>query len=186
MTSAIIKVWTKREVPVMPTEDLQPKTVRSTMDYSLAAQCVRPNLACARVCLSPAEDKFMAIGHLPTYESSGGNAEKVEGWRAELYKVQVESEDTFHVDERFSIRTFGVEKEAGFHGGEATSSDDKTILVTALGSRTKLGGLQAAEVSLASAGESSNECDVEMILCCLSDSGVVSTHVRVTVHHYPK
>ena len=178
MTSAVIKIWTKRDAIVMSREEMPPKTAVSPRDYSLAAQCIRPNLACARVCPSPTENKFMAIGHLPRHEPDC-RPEKLEGWWAELYKLQDEAEDTFAANHRFSIRTFGVEKEAAFYGGEATCNDDKTILVSALGSRTRLGALQAAEISLASTGKTSDESDVDVILCCLSDSGVVSTHVRV-------
>ena len=178
MTSAVIKIWDKRDAIAMSGEEIPPKTAVSPSDYSLVAQCIRPNLACARVCPLPVENKFMAIGHLPTHEPPADNPEISEGWWAELYKLQDEAEDTFAADHRFSIRTFGVEKEATFHGGEATCNDDKTILVSALGSRTRLGALQAAEVSLASTGELSDESDVDLILCCLSDSGVVSTHVR--------
>jgi hypothetical protein len=189
MASAVIKIWTKRETSFIPSDDTPPKTTPLPFrDYSLTAQCIRPNLACARVCPSPTEHKFMALGHFSTLESpnSALSSEKLEGWWAELYKVEDEADDSLNnnLDERFSIRTFGLKKEAGFHGGEATSNTDKAILVSALGSRTKLGGLQAAEVSLASAGELSDENHVEMILCCLSDSGVVSTHVRRMTCHF--
>lgn len=181
LASAVIKIWTKREISSTLTSSVDlprsGKAALSAREYGLAAQCVRSNLACARVCISPVDNKFMAFGHLPSFHSS---INKVGGWWAELYKLDDEASDTFAVEESLSIRTFGVEAEAEFYGGEATHGGDKSTLASVLGSRTELGGLQAAELALAGARDGSDETSSEMIVCCLSQTGVISTHVSHT------
>lgn len=154
-------------------------------DYHLEAQCARPNLACARVCASPVENSFMAVGHLETNEDNSEG-----GWWADLFTLSKETEEP--TDTNPILTTFGLSKVAGFHGGSAASSSDRRALVSVLGSRVDLGRLQAAELAFSGAtfrsrsisiGENPVEkkeednSDVELLLCCLSDTGVVTTHV---------
>lgn len=200
MSSAVVKIWSKRHSPTTaptststsPSKDddftaslrpPRPGMGSSNQEYLLTAQCVRSNLACARVCISPVKDKFLAVGHL-TSTAAGDTSTPglVNGWWAELYSLSDETDDTADPDNSLSIRSFGLEKVAGFQGGDATNAVDKKTLLSVLGSRTELGGLQAAELSLASTvrdkgGEDSNDEDSELLLCCLSDTGVLSTHV---------
>jgi len=216
LSSAVIKIWTKNQGSTGPTAPTlapapsmdatlwdpttsashvrrpRPSTTSTRDDYTLTAQCVRPNLACARVCLAPVQNKFMAIGHLAnTSESSSASfpQENANGWWAELYSLSEDADETATQVEALSIRTFGLEKMAGFKGGDATGAADKRALVSVLGSRTKLGSLQAAELSLASSprdkGGDDNTPEVELLLCCLSDTGVVSTHVSARLLSKP-
>lgn len=204
LSSAVVKIWTKNQkssTVVAPTSNALIGTDESSWDpnarpprpnmgstqqddYTLTAQCVRPNLACARVCLAPVQNKFMAIGHIsnqPEVSSGSSTPESGNGWWAELYSLSEDADETASEVESLSIRTFGLEKVAGFQGGEATNAGDKRALVSVLGSRTKLGSLQAAELSLTNSvrdpGVDESTMDVELLLCCLSDTGVVSTHV---------
>ena len=106
----------------------------------------------------------------------------MDGWWAELYSLSKDADDIADPNNLLSIRSFGLEKEAGFQGGNATNTVDKRTLVSVLGSRTELGCLQAAELALTSiardkGGEDSKSDDIELLLCCLSDTGVISTHV---------
>lgn len=161
-------------------------------DYQLMAQCVRPKLACARVCLSPVEDKFMAVGHLTSAKSisTSMTPEPTGGWFAELYQLSDQKgEETLNLGDRLSNRSFGITKVAGFQGGNATNSEDRQTLVSVLGSQTNLGTLQAAELafedsthtaSLSSVDgkrEEDKSANTELVLCCLSDTGVITTHV---------
>jgi hypothetical protein len=152
-------------------------------EYHLTAQCARPNLACARVCASPVENTFMAVGHLP---SDGSKPDAQGGWWAELFALSNE-------EKQKNDSTFGLTRVTGFQGGSATNSLDKKALISVLGGRVDLGRLQAAELAFSgasyrprsiSADESNlsekqedENNDVELLLCCLSDTGVVTTHV---------
>jgi hypothetical protein len=172
-------------------------------DYHLTAQCVRPNLACARVCDSPIEDTFLAVGHLPV---DGGKQQEAGGWWAELFSLSDRDDDNGKEkqnEETISrATTFGLTKIAGFQGGAATNSADKQALMSVLGGRTDLGRLQAAELAFSGASdrphhsqniedgpnnekpEEESRNDVELLLCCLSDTGVVTTHVSGPLTFY--
>jgi hypothetical protein len=218
MSSAVVKIWSKRRhsptgggtttTTTSPNKEEDPvshllrpprpgitgtsSSSSNTQDYALTAQCVRPNLACARVCIPPINDKFLAVGHLtmPTSATSSDQHNLVNGWWAELYSLSEETDDADNpiLNNALSIRSFGLEKVAGFQGGNATNTVDKKTLMSVLGSRTELGGLQAAELSLtgiardtSKGGEDENkDDDLELLLCCLSDTGVVSTHVSLS------
>lgn len=189
VSSAIVKVWSKRctnensdEVwDSIATNTRPPKPVfGSTNDYKLTAQCIRPNLACARVCIEPVENKFIAIGH--TTPDNG--ADPVGGWWAELYSLSEEMDGSANLRDQLTIRSFGVEKLAGFQGGDTLTNVDRNTLISVLGSRTKLGNLQAAELSLTTdvlRNHPREEGNVDLLVCCLSDTGVVSTHVSAIV-----
>jgi hypothetical protein len=191
LSSAVIKVWTK-DAQLQPTADSDtywyipdtgsPRqgtnrlTSGLTQDYHMKARCARPNLACARVAAAPVENSFMAIGHLPSDARKANNSEG--GWWAELFSLGDEEEKP--KGEILSLkRTFGLTKVAGFQGGTSTIGADKKALVSLLGSRTDLGRLQAAEIAFSGVKDEQEEDkdEVELILCCLSETGVVTTHV---------
>jgi hypothetical protein len=120
----------------------------------------------------------MAIGHTATddHNEEGG------GWWADLYKLALPD-----AERNLMSRTFGLEKIVGFTGG--SPSADNEALSSVLGSGADLGGLQAAELAFSSvrsredvvmSGENEEEAgDMELLLCCLSDTGIVTTHVRI-------
>lgn len=160
--------------------------------YQLRAQLVRPNLACARVCPSPVTNSFMAVGYLP-YNNADKSPENQAGWWAEL--CQLDDKNVTQKDGGFS-KTFGLDSIVSFHGGGNTSSSwDKKSLLSALGGRRDFGRLQAAELAFSGissyrssiplsdlAAESRNNEEersgsVELVLCCLSDTSVITTHV---------
>ena len=187
MTSPTVKIWSTNTTPVN-TDDYwfmdgqssggngvpSQRPPRQT-DYQLVAQCSRPNLACARVCASPVEGSFMAIGHTATDEESGG-------WWADLYKLAPPD-----AERNLRSRTFGLEKIIGFTGGSPNA--DNEALSSVLGSGADLGELQASELAFSSvrsrddvvtSGENEEDAgDMELLLCCLSDTGIVTTHVRI-------
>jgi hypothetical protein len=193
-SSAIVKVWSSNHRESSdhnsnPDEywymDGSPKPPQNTVvppsDYRLVAQCASPNLACARVCASPIENSLLVVGHLPDI---GGN------WWAELYQLSTSPEEDSALQSRHNA-TFGLDKIVGFSGPNSLSS--------VLGSRgANLGGLRAAELAFSSSirttrpsyteegiqssdghEEERNTNEVELLLCCLSDTGIVTTHVRL-------
>lgn len=188
LSSAITKVWMKSYGPQDPHSETNPSTDEywdmagdtqstetpqrrsskrqgvTTVDYIQTAQCVRPNLACARVCQTPVDNMFMTMGHLST---------SIGGWWAELYTLSEAMEDSVTLGDPLSNSTFGVKKIAGFKGGKAMAETDRRMLMSVLGSSTNLGSLQAAELAITSGSSDSSE----LLLCCLSDSGVITTHV---------
>jgi hypothetical protein len=187
LTSPVVKIWSTNTAPVNPDDywfmdgllsggnGVPSQRPPRQTDYQLVAQCSRPNLACARVCASPVEGSFMAIGHGATGEQGGG-------WWADLYKLAPPD-----AEPNLMNRTFGLEKVIGFTGG--SPSADNEALSSVLGSGADLGELQAAELAFSSVrsredvvtnGEHEEEAgDMELLLCCLSDTGIVTTHVRI-------
>ena len=117
----------------------------------------------------------MAIGHTATDEESGG-------WWADLYKLAPPD-----AERNLMSRTLGLEKIIGFTGG--SPSADNEALSSVLGSGADLGELQASELAFSSvrsredmmtSGENEEDGgDMELLLCCLSDTGIVTTHVRI-------
>jgi hypothetical protein len=133
----------------------------------------------------------LAVGHLPV---DGGKQQEVGGWWAELFSLSDGDDKEKQDEKKISRATFGLTKIAGFQGGAATNSADKEALMSVLGRRTDLGRLQAAELAFSGAScrphsqsiedapnnekpEEESRNDVELLLCCLSDTGVVTTHV---------
>ena len=160
-------------------------------DYQLVAKCARPNLACARVCAFPVQNSFMAVGHIPDSDSEAG------GWWAELYKLPI-NDDTLQEQFRMpNAETVGVEKVIAFRGGSMSSDKSLTSLL-GRGSRSDWGELQAAELAFASSHrnfsrprgltnttddgtteDTDEDKEMNLVLCCLSDTGIVTTHVSI-------
>jgi hypothetical protein len=172
-------------------------------DYQLKGQLVRPNLACARVCASPIKNSFLSVGHLPY---STKNAESQGGWWAELCTLACDDsveKTREEPDEQLSPTTFGLNSVVKFQGGgTANSSWDQKALLSALGGREDLGRLQAAELAFSGGlnrnrltppiAEGSSDIDttfyeekgnIELLLCCLSDNSVITTHVSTFGTH---
>ncbi|KAL3908755.1 MAG: hypothetical protein SGILL_008364, partial [Bacillariaceae sp.] len=159
----------------------------STTEYQMIAQCSRANIACARVCAAPVQNSIVVVG----YSGVGGVASDA-GWYADLLSVKAEQGvQTSAVSEQGPTsdgRTnFGLNKMAGFQGGASDASKDKKSLVSMLGDLS-LGRLQAAELAFSTVVRSSARVseediseepgimgDIELVLCCLSDSGVITT-----------
>jgi hypothetical protein len=199
LTLPIVKIWSTNTTPVntddywfmdgLPsgagaggagvTSSSQQRPPQKT-EYQLVAQCSRPNLACARVCASPVEGSFVAIGHIATDEH---DEQRGGGWWADLYKLAPPD-----AERNLMSRTFGLQKVVGFTGG--SPSADNEALSSVLGSGADLGGLQAAELAFSSVrsredavttsgeNEEQDAGGMELLLCCLSDTGIVTTHVR--------
>lgn len=174
-------------------------TNNSSGEYHLKAFCARPNLACARVCSSPVENTFLAVGHCKDGSDNHNDVgvSQGRGWWAELFTLTNNTKKGADAMQRSNSTLFGLERVAGFQGGAATSSWDRKALLSILGGRVDLGRLQAAELAFSGASyrprsilSSSDETEkpqqlqeeernngVDLLLCCLSDTGVVTTHV---------
>jgi hypothetical protein len=169
-------------------------------DYRVNAQLVRPNLACARVCASPVENSFMAVGHLP-YNNTADKigTEPRGGWWAELCTLSSDDEKKT-VDERLPSTTFGLDSVINFEGGGTSNYNwGQKALLSALGGRADLGRLQAAELAFVGVSnqswsppiveealdpakvEEEKGSNVELVLCCLSDTSVITTHVSFSL-----
>ena len=178
-----------------PRTSFKAASVESQNDYSLISQCTRPNLACARVCTAPMQDSFMAIGHVPRTVNHDTRVHSGGGWWAELYKLD-EAEPP--KSDR-SEGTFGLQKVVEFQGG---SMETDRSLTSVLGTRADFGELQAAELAFSATSAnafasvsnrtrslesgSSDDIDdesqeVDLLLCCLSGTGIVTTHVSRSV-----
>eukprot|EP00934_Nitzschia_sp_Nitz4_P007756 Nitzschia sp. Nitz4//scaffold2_size372955//310412//314952//NITZ4_000461-RA/size372955-augustus-gene-0.391-mRNA-1//1//CDS//3329546892//7746//frame0 len=192
ISTAVVKIWTKgnalqdsQSSTISPhdddTQSPAPRTWGATNEYRMTGQCVRPNLACARVCSASDSYKIMALGHLTDDTTKNpDDSEKVTGWWSELYSIDKESSSSPRELDPLNLLSFGLKKEAGFQGGDASANADKKALQNVLGTRTRLGNLQAAELAFASAsrehtGDARKE-DLEVLLCCLSDTGVITTY----------
>ena len=137
----------------------------------------------------------MAIGHVPRTVNHDTRVHSGGGWWAELYKLD-EAEPP--KSDR-SEGTFGLQKVVEFQGG---SMETDRSLTSVLGTRADFGELQAAELAFSATSAnafasvsnrtrslesgSSDDIDdesqeVDLLLCCLSGTGIVTTHVSRSV-----
>jgi hypothetical protein len=133
-----------------------------TLSCQLIGQCSASNLACARVCPSPVTDSFVTVGF------DGSDSQK--GWYAQLWKLQQPS-----LGEQEVLKCV-----VSFRGG---SEYDK--LVGSTGSHQP--SLCAAELAIRT--QSINKTEgvsggkrAELLLCSLSVTGFVTTHVSKDQH----
>ncbi|CAB9515260.1 GATOR complex protein WDR59 [Seminavis robusta] len=152
--------------------------------YRLIAQCSPPyHLACPRVCPAPVENGILTIG-IMDHDKMGANggSRRLEGWRAELWKVRPNADETDSSERRI----FGMEKVVSFDGG---GDRDRGVL----GKECRLGQLKAAELAITSYNPMGlhalkNDDDrmqdgakalpnIGLALCCLGDNGFVTTHM---------
>ncbi len=169
-------------------------TLTASSDYQLIAQYARSRMCCARVCAAPVKNSLVIVG----YESdksgpiSNESSEKNSGWWAELMKLSPGSNSYHEIEEaRKRRRDFGLDRIASFSGGAANTDVDKKSLTSVLGN-ANIGKLQAAELAFSSmvvprnttgattedgskSHEKEDESGMELLLCCLSDTGVVTT-----------
>jgi hypothetical protein len=171
-TDAIVKVWMENSDN---NNNDNETTTQPLQEYHLVGQCTTPHLACARVCPSPITNTFVTIG----FEDPGIDGGSALDWRSDVWKVQ------FHdsVDFTESVRDHDnkVDCEVGpcttlenvrtFHG-----ASENTNLQSVLGGKELL-PLRATEVTLT--GRNPNlESKYDLVLCCLSQNGFITTHVR--------
>ncbi|KAL3918200.1 MAG: hypothetical protein SGILL_004350 [Bacillariaceae sp.] len=163
----------------------------SSAEYQMIAQCSRTNIACARVCAAPVKNAIVVVG----YAGVTGTASDA-GWYAELLSIKNEpplglNATTEQIPPVDAKKNFGVSKIVGFLGGASNASVDKKPLASMLGNLS-LGRLQAAELAFSTnvrcssrvddqtagnefSAETNIVGDTELVLCCLSDSGVITT-----------
>ncbi|KAG7356776.1 zinc-ribbon C4HC2 type domain containing protein [Nitzschia inconspicua] len=157
--------------------------------YQIVAQYTKANIACARTCKAPVKNSVVVVGMSASSDvvasvDGGGDS----GWWAELLSLHPASSP----ESTAMKSTFGLSRIVGFQCGASNSSDDKKSLSTMLGN-TKPGRLQGAELAFSSSfhqslrleeeslrKEDSEEFSVyksgiELVLCCLSDTGVITT-----------
>lgn len=127
------------------------------------AQFTMPFLACARICPAPMDNSVVTVG-LP----KGGGP----GWKAELWKLRVDVENS-----SVSTDTFGIEKVVSF-------SEDRSFEYWKL---NPVGPLRCAELAVSPApfptsraqeqeGNVAND-DWELLLCCMTKDGLLTTSV---------
>lgn len=168
----------------------------ASSDYQVVAQYARSNMCCARVCAAPVKNSLVVVGYMDdkpgpfANESSGKNT----GWWAELMTLSPDSNAYLELEgnkhSQKQVRDFGLKRIASFSGGAANTDVDKKSLTSVLGN-ANVGRLQAAELAFSSLviphnatgamtedgskRKEEDEAGVELLLCCLSDTGVVTT-----------
>lgn len=143
------------------------------MQYRQIAEFSTPYLACARVCPDPFENKIVTVGMIP-----GRHAGIITtAWQAETWQLKKTMDDN-SVDGNHR----GVDKIASF--GILNDSETASMV----GTNTATGQLRGAELALEPSqalfgrqkGGKGYEGDgVDLLLCCLSDNGYVTTHVSL-------
>lgn len=206
--SAVAKLWSwtgneKQQAAADPDDYwYMYATPFNRSDYRLNAQLVRPNLACARICPLPLENAFMAVGHHPYRNSESENSTTArDGWWAELCTL-AGGDGQNAVDGQVPSSTFGLKSVVSFEGGGTISYDwGQKALLSALGGRSDLGRLQAAELAFSGVSSQSHlltpaveraldtveedeGTNIELVLCCLSDTSVITTHVSYSALCY--
>jgi hypothetical protein len=152
----------------------------SSKEYHVIARYERPNLTCARLCPSPMKDSFVVVGYQDRKNNDG------RGWWAELLRT---SKDDFIISSSDpSFELHGLEQVASFFGGEASTMVDNNQTLGSVLGKSKVGNLQAAELAISSMtdrptligkstsnSEDDQKGDAELLLCCLSDTGILTT-----------
>ncbi len=169
----------------------------TSSDYQLIAQYARSKMCCARVCAAPVENSLVVVGYADDQSDSVSNevSGKNRGWWAELMTLTSGSDQYHELEKNEQIMkrkgAFGLDRIVSFAGGAANTDVDKKSLTSVLGN-ANVGKLQAAELAFSSViiargasrgltdnGSKSNETEdqtgVELVLCCLSDTGVLTT-----------
>jgi hypothetical protein len=159
-TDAVVKVW-------MPMQD--------PGEYRLMGQCTSHHLACARVC--PVVDNALVTVRF-AMQSSAAEGEYgpsvVTGWKADVWKLQFHDLPSDNATDRNSELEYGdsvestLERVVSFRGPSDAPDED---LSSVLGSR-EMKKLLAADVTL-------SDDNNDLILCCLTENGFVTTHVRL-------
>jgi hypothetical protein len=167
-------------------------------DYHVIAKCSRSNLACARVCTAPVRNSLVVVGYAEGQQSLDGDGNVTgapqTGWWAELLTLRppaLVSDEGGGEEQRppDSRQNFGLTRVAKFDGGVGSANADTKSFLTVLGN-TQVGRLQAAELAFSVArtspaaradygtdtAERSNGSGVELLLCSLTDTGVLTTH----------
>ena len=169
----------------------------TSSDYQLIAQYARSKMCCARVCAAPVKNSLVVVGYVDDKsrpilnESQGGSG----GWWAELMTLSSGSNKYRGLEEnalsRKRMGDFGLDRIVSFSGGAANTDVDKKSLTSILGN-ANVGRLQAAELAFSSSiipqnatgattengsksSEKEDEAGVELLLCCLNDTGVLTT-----------
>ncbi|CAJ1950686.1 unnamed protein product [Cylindrotheca closterium] len=207
--SPVVKCWAYQNDDATSTADpddywyMTPAPYNQSHYYGLKAQLTKPNLAAARVCPSPFENSFLAVGHLDSTKNSDDGTLQ-HGWWAEMCQLTPGFEgggSSPTTTTTASGSSFGLETTIRFEGGAtAKRSHDQEALYSALGGQADLGRLQAAELAFGSIpsqgrylsalaaaaaaadGDPKSDDDrgggnrLELVLCCLSDTSVITTH----------
>ena len=160
-------------------------TSMTSSEYQPIAQYARPNMCCARVCTSPVNDSLVVVGYLDS-NTLDQPKDRNTGWWAELLKLSPASNLRNEVEEsKVAMERrgdFGLEGIASFSGGAANADVDRKSLTSLLGN-ADVGRLQAAELAFstlmipsdATEVKTEDEARIELLLCCLSDTGVLTT-----------
>ena len=135
-----------------PNQSIEGSLGTKHLGCQLVGQCTTSKLACARVCLAPMKDSFVTIGF------NGENMQQ--GWRAEVWKLMKSNEGPKEV----------LHSMLSFTGGNEARALGLTD--------TSLGALCAAELALADTNPSGGNGS-ELLLCSLSESGFITTHVSI-------
>lgn len=195
-SDAVVRVWSDGATSSAKTEDdadsywymdgsptTSPKTSIASnksaqIQYHQVADFSTPYLACARVCPEPFGERIVTVGMIP-----GKRGDVDSAWQAQAWKLQEGVEKhSFDGDYR------GVEMVASF---EILANDGETSSM--LGTNAKIGQLRGAELALEASrvnnrfrkdgDEDISERDgLDLLLCCLSDEGYVTTHVSEGNH----
>jgi hypothetical protein len=157
--------------------------------YQMVAQYTTSNISCARACAAPVKNSLVVVGlNARSTADVAAGEELHDGWWAEVFALKSDSPEGTS-----SRTTFGLARVARFQGGASSSYEDKKVLSNVLGN-VNIGQLRASELAFSSAAASDvwrleeggtghrmpddfgvMMNDVELILCCLTDTGVITT-----------
>lgn len=178
-SDAIVKVWSdcvESDQPMVDADkywlvDGSPSSCPTkSIDrrYQQVAEFWTPYLACARVSPEPFENQIVTVGMVP-----GKGEKEANGWQAEVW-VRNDSVKNYQ-----TIGThYGAEKITSFR----VLHDDR--LTSMIGTNATLGSLRGAELALETGSceiTGDRKDGVDLLLCCLSDNGYVTTQVSLMI-----
>lgn len=182
-SGAIVKVWSDCVESEQPTGDADTywfmdgspnnspapsscPTKSIDRQYQQVAEFSTPYLACARVSPEPFENQIVTVGMVP-----GKGEKEANGWQAEVWKLN----DSVKNDQTIGTH-YGAEKITSFR----VLHDDQ--LASMIGTNATLGSLRGAELALETRScelTGDRKDGVDLLLCCLSDNGYVTTQVSL-------
>ena len=182
-TDPIVKIWMDTTSNVANRSNLHDGDSRShEPEYRLMGQCTTPNLACARVCPLPITNTIVTISFNNQNTDINASQWRSDVWRFEFIDSSASKEVTDlalcdsndHEDDDYGLTLeASLERIATFNG----PSDEKNFESILVGKT--LMPLRAAELTLLHSRRKYQSSKNELVLCCLTENGFLTTHVRI-------
>ena len=185
-TDPIVKVWMDYSnvavtKPIKGNDDDDSRPYPP--DYRLIGQCTTPNLACTRVCPFPINNTIVTVSFNDINEGVNSLNWRSDVWRLEFNDnnatdgtaelIICDSNDNSDNDVDYGLTADSTLEHIIMFNGPSDEDNLESALVG-----IELLPLRAAELNLIQSSDKLQNSKNELILCCLTENGFLTTHVR--------